>query len=124
VRGGGGRHGGGGHPAGGGGGGGGNTGGGDNGGGGGGGNAGGGDNGGGGGGGGGNGTLRINTRPWSQVFVDGQLIGNTPQMNIPLRAGAHRVTLVNSDFNIRETVSVTITAGQTETRVLTLTPGG
>jgi serine/threonine protein kinase len=79
---------------------------------------------GGGGGGGGEGTLRINTRPWSQVYVDGQLIGNTPQMNIPLRAGRHRVTLVNSDFNIRETVTVTIRAGQTETKIITLTPGG
>lgn len=76
-----------------------------------------------GGGGGGVGTLRINTRPWSQVFVDGRLIGNTPQMNISLPAGAHTITLVNSEFNIRETISVTIHAGQTETRSLTLTPG-
>ncbi|MDQ3035275.1 MAG: PEGA domain-containing protein, partial [Myxococcota bacterium] len=73
---------------------------------------------------GGPGTLRINTRPWSQVFVDGRLIGNTPQMNIPLPAGRHTVTLVNSDFNIRHTITVEIAAGQTETRVLTLTPGG
>ncbi|MFO0680489.1 MAG: serine/threonine-protein kinase [Sandaracinus sp.] len=74
-------------------------------------------------GGGGNGTLRINTRPWSQVFVDGRLIGNTPQMNIPLPAGRHTVTLVNSEFNIRETITVTIQAGQTTTQSLTLTPG-
>jgi len=73
---------------------------------------------------GGTGTLRINTRPWSQVYVDGALIGNTPQMNIPLRAGAHRVTLVNTEFNIRETITVNIAAGATETKVLTLTPGG
>jgi hypothetical protein len=73
---------------------------------------------------GGTGTLRINTRPWSQVYVDGALIGNTPQMNIPLRAGPHRVTLVNTEFNIRETITVNIAAGATETKVLTLTPGG
>lgn len=66
------------------------------------------------------GTLRINTRPWSQVYVDGRLIGNTPQMNISLPAGNHRVTLVNPDFNIRQSVSVTIEAGQVTTRVLTL----
>ncbi|MBK6578511.1 MAG: serine/threonine protein kinase [Sandaracinaceae bacterium] len=66
------------------------------------------------------GTLRINTRPWSQVYVDGRLIGNTPQMNISLPAGSHRVTLVNPDFNIRQSVSVTIEAGQVTTRVLTL----
>jgi serine/threonine protein kinase len=74
-------------------------------------------------GGGGSGTLRINTRPWSQVFVDGRLIGNTPQMNISLPAGRHTVTLVNSEFNIRETITVEIHGGQTETRSLTLTPG-
>lgn len=66
------------------------------------------------------GTLRINTRPWSQVYVDGRLIGNTPQMNIPLPAGSHRVTLVNPDYNIRQSVNVTIEAGQVTTRVLTL----
>jgi serine/threonine-protein kinase len=72
---------------------------------------------------GGNGTLRINTRPASQVFVDGRLIGYTPQLHIELPAGNHTVTLVNSEFNIRETITVTIHAGQTETRSLTLTPG-
>ncbi len=70
----------------------------------------------------GTGTLRINTRPWSQVFVDGQLVGNTPQHNIQLRAGTHRITLVNAEFNIREVVSIDIVAGQTVTRALTLTP--
>jgi hypothetical protein len=73
---------------------------------------------------GGEGTLRVNTRPWSQVFVDGRLIGNTPQMNIPLSAGSHRLTLVNSDFNIRETINVQIRAGQVTTKIVTLTPGG
>ncbi|RLB46719.1 MAG: hypothetical protein DRJ42_27045 [Deltaproteobacteria bacterium] len=72
----------------------------------------------------GNGTLRVNTRPWSQVFVDGQLIGNTPQMNIPLSAGSHRLTLVNSEFNIRETVSVQVRPGEVTTKIITLTPGG
>lgn len=70
----------------------------------------------------GNGRLRINTRPWSQVFVDGRLIGNTPQMGVELSAGEHRVTLVNTEFNIRETITVNIRSGQTETRILNLTP--
>ena len=73
---------------------------------------------------GGNGTLRINTRPWSQVFVDGNLIGNTPQMSIPLSAGRHQVTLVNAEFNIRQSITVEIRAGQTETRLVTLETGG
>jgi eukaryotic-like serine/threonine-protein kinase len=72
-------------------------------------------------GGGGTGTLRVNTRPWSKVFVDGRLIGNTPQMNISLSAGRHTITLVNDDFGIRKTVKVDIRAGEVETQVLTLT---
>ncbi|MDM7916840.1 MAG: PEGA domain-containing protein, partial [Candidatus Eisenbacteria bacterium] len=55
-----------------------------------------------------------------QVSVDGRLIGNTPQMNIQLPAGLHRITLVNPDFNIRETQNVMIEAGQTVTRVIRL----
>jgi serine/threonine protein kinase len=78
----------------------------------------------GGGGGGGSGTLAVNTRPWSQVYVDGRLIGNTPQMNISLSAGRHTVTFVNSEFSIRESRTVTITAGSTERLIVTLTPGG
>lgn len=72
------------------------------------------------GGGGGTGTLRINTRPWSQVYVDGRLIGNTPQMNIQLSSGRHRVTLVNPEFDVRHTVSVNIQAGETTTRIVPL----
>jgi serine/threonine protein kinase len=69
----------------------------------------------------GSGTLRINTRPASQVFVDGRLIGSTPQLNVPLSAGTHRVTLVNNDFNIRRTLSVAIQAGEATTKVIDLT---
>ncbi|MCB9621115.1 MAG: PEGA domain-containing protein [Sandaracinus sp.] len=69
---------------------------------------------------GGSGALRINSRPWSQVFVDGRLIGNTPQMNIALSAGRHQVTLVNPDFNVRHTISVNISAGETVTRIVDL----
>lgn len=68
----------------------------------------------------GKGTLRINTTPWTQVYVDGQLVGNTPQMGIQLKAGTHRVTLVNNDFEIRKTMNIRITAGKTVTRILDL----
>ena len=72
---------------------------------------------------GGQGTLRINTRPWSMVYVDGRLMGHTPQMNISLSAGNHRVTLVNPEFSIRQTITVTILAGQTVTKIVTLNGG-
>jgi hypothetical protein len=66
------------------------------------------------------GTLRINTRPWSQVVVDGRIIGNTPQQGIPLTAGSHRVQLVNAQMGMSKTVTVKVIAGQIVTQVLNL----
>jgi len=71
-------------------------------------------------GGGGNGTLRINSRPWSQVFIDGKLLGNTPQMNVSLSEGEHRISLHNPEFNLRKNLTVNIKAGQVETQIITL----
>ncbi|MBN1655771.1 MAG: PEGA domain-containing protein [Deltaproteobacteria bacterium] len=72
----------------------------------------------------GTGTLRVNTRPWSQVFVNSQLVGNTPQTNIQLPAGKHTVTFVSPTFGIRKDITVNIGAGKTVTRVITLSPEG
>jgi hypothetical protein len=69
---------------------------------------------------GGTGTLRVNTRPWSRVVVDGRSIGNTPQMSIQLRAGRHTLKLVNPEFGIDKNLTVEIKAGEITTRVLTL----
>lgn len=67
------------------------------------------------------GTLRVNSRPWAQVFVDGKLIGVTPQRSISLPAGPHTLLLVNGEFNIRKSVEVEIKPGQITTQVLNLT---
>jgi serine/threonine protein kinase len=69
---------------------------------------------------GGQGTLRINSRPWAQVVIDGRPVGNTPQMNISLPAGNHRVQLVNPEFNLKKNLTITIKAGQTETQIIAL----
>ncbi len=71
-------------------------------------------------GGGGTGTLRINSRPWSQVVIDGRPIGSTPQMNVPLSEGTHKVTLINPEFDIKKTLTVKIKAGQVETQIVAL----
>jgi serine/threonine-protein kinase len=68
------------------------------------------------------GLLRVNTRPWSKVSVDGVVVGNTPQMNIKVSAGQHTLKLENPEFGIKQELSVTIQPGQTVTRVLTLRP--
>ncbi len=66
------------------------------------------------------GTLRLNTRPWSKVTVDGKAVGNTPLMNLVLAAGSHKIKLVNSEFGLSKTITIDIPAGQTVTKVLTL----
>jgi hypothetical protein len=66
------------------------------------------------------GTLRINSRPWSQVFVDGRSIGMTPQLNVSVPAGEHSVHLVNPEFGMTKTFTVSVSAGESVTRVETL----
>jgi serine/threonine protein kinase len=69
----------------------------------------------------GSGTLKLNTRPWSQISIDGKPAGNTPQINLQLSAGTHIVTVSNPDFGVSKTFQVEIKADETVTRVLTLT---
>ncbi len=67
------------------------------------------------------GTLRVNSRPWSQVIVDGKPYGVTPQRGISLPAGTHTLELVNDEFGIKKTLQVEIKPGEITTKVLNLT---
>ncbi|MCA9601067.1 MAG: PEGA domain-containing protein, partial [Myxococcales bacterium] len=67
-------------------------------------------------------TLQVGTTPWTQVFVDGRFIGNSPQRNIQLRPGEHRVTLVNAELNIKEPLTITLAPGETKKIVKNLLP--
>lgn len=40
--------------------------------------------------------LKVNSRPWAEVYVDGQLVGKTP-LQRPVYEGRHEVKLVNPD---------------------------
>ena len=42
--------------------------------------------------------LFVNATPWGQVYIDGQLVGNTPQANLVVSAGAHRVRVMREGF--------------------------
>ncbi|MGB0678524.1 MAG: PEGA domain-containing protein, partial [Polyangiales bacterium] len=66
-------------------------------------------------------TLRINSQPWSQVFVDGKQVGNTPQLDLKVSPGPHQIRLVNPDFNLEKTIVVQAKAGKTVTRIVKLT---
>jgi serine/threonine protein kinase len=68
-------------------------------------------------GGGGTGTLRINTKPWTKIYVDGSYKGNTPKTNLKIPAGRHRLRLVNKEFGISKSYTITIKPGRTKTFV-------
>jgi hypothetical protein len=68
----------------------------------------------------GTGILRINSRPWSEVVIDGRAVGNTPQMNLRLPAGTHTVTLVNSQFGYTKTLKIKLKAGEVVTKIVDL----
>ncbi len=64
------------------------------------------------------GVLRINTRPWAEIYIDGQRVGNTPQMHLELTAGWHRISLRNPELELVKAFTIKIAPGQTETRIL------
>ncbi|MEY4579685.1 MAG: hypothetical protein RL701_4388 [Pseudomonadota bacterium] len=63
------------------------------------------------------GRLRLNSRPWSQVYVDGKQVGHTPLLGLELPAGKHTVRMVNEPMDLTKTFAVKIKAGDTVTRL-------
>jgi hypothetical protein len=62
----------------------------------------------------GSGTLMIGAKPQCKIYIDGKDTGlSTPQRALEVKAGTRRITLVNNDFNIKETFSVDVEPGQT-----------
>ncbi|MAQ18128.1 MAG: hypothetical protein CMN30_25445 [Sandaracinus sp.] len=59
----------------------------------------------------GRGTLSVNTRPWSKVYVGGQLLGTTPIGRAAVNSGTVRVQLVDRDGN-EHTRSVQVGVGE------------
>jgi len=53
----------------------------------------------------------VNSTPWGQLYIDGQLVGNTPQANLVVPAGSHRVRVVREGFQPFERV-VQLAPGQ------------
>ncbi len=67
------------------------------------------------------GFLRINSKPWTRIIVDGKETGlNTPQTALKLSAGSHQITLHNPAFNVKETFTVSVRSGETATVVKNL----
>ena len=55
------------------------------------------------------GTLQLNTRPWAEVYVDGEHVGHTPLRALTLPVGRHTLRLENAPMNMSKTVEVTNT---------------
>lgn len=66
------------------------------------------------------GTLRLNARPWAQVFVDGRKVGNTPLMNQEVPAGVRTIRLVNPELDMTKTLKIRVPPGQTVTKIVDL----
>ena len=59
------------------------------------------------------GTLALGSKPPCEIYVDGRDLGmKTPQREIKLSAGKHKITLMNNEFNIKENFSVDIKSGE------------
>lgn len=59
------------------------------------------------------GTLFLGSKPPCEIFVDGASTGKyTPQKDLRLTAGKHRITLINTDLGVRESFVVDIRSGQ------------
>jgi serine/threonine protein kinase len=66
------------------------------------------------------GLLRLNTNPWSEVYLNKKQLGVTPLMDVKLPAGKHSLTLVNSEHGLKKTVQIAIDAGKTSNLYLEL----
>lgn len=59
------------------------------------------------------GTLLLGAKPACQIFIDGRDTGKkTPQRNLSLAVGQHRITLLNNEFGIKESFTVKIKSGE------------
>ncbi|MGE0546708.1 MAG: protein kinase [Kofleriaceae bacterium] len=63
----------------------------------------------------GQGTLWLSSKPPCEIVVDGASSGlSTPTKDLKLSAGKHRITLVNNEFGIKETIVVDIKPDEVE----------
>jgi len=59
------------------------------------------------------GLLRLDTDPWSEVFLGKKRLGMTPLLGLKLPVGKHTLTAVNAKLKIKKRIQITIKAGKT-----------
>ncbi|MDJ0763802.1 MAG: serine/threonine-protein kinase [Myxococcota bacterium] len=72
------------------------------------------------------GSIQINVRPWARIQINGLDKGSTPLKKIQLKAGIHRITLINDELGYRKSISVRIRSGKVSTinEIISMTGGG
>jgi hypothetical protein len=61
------------------------------------------------------GVLMLGSKPICEIFIDGVSTGlKTPQRELKLRTGRHRIALINNELGINEKFTVEIKADQVE----------
>jgi eukaryotic-like serine/threonine-protein kinase len=66
----------------------------------------------------GQGTLLLGSKPPCDIYINGKDTGlQTPQRDIKLSSGKHKITLVNNEFGIKETFVVDIKADTVEKQI-------
>jgi serine/threonine protein kinase len=64
------------------------------------------------------GRLMLGSKPPCKIFIDGQDTGlTTPQRDLEVPAGTHKITFVNNEFRIKVSESITVNPGE-EVRVI------
>jgi hypothetical protein len=58
------------------------------------------------------GSLTIDTKPWSEVYLGGKQLGITPLVAIKLPSGTHQLELKNPSLGLTKKIKVTIRPGK------------
>ena len=54
-------------------------------------------------------SISVNARPWADVFLDGDNVGQTPIANLPVSIGSHEMVFRHPQLGERkQTVSVSV----------------
>ncbi len=61
------------------------------------------------------GYLKLDTDPWTEVYLRRRRLGITPLLKVRLPSGRHRLRLVNTETGLKRSLSVTIRPGKTTT---------
>jgi eukaryotic-like serine/threonine-protein kinase len=64
------------------------------------------------------GKLNLDTSPWTEVFLNGKSLGETPLLNVLLPAGRHTLKLVNDGKGIHTAIEIEIEPGKTTAKRL------